>query len=572
MNLEIFRALDGKIFEGSLEEETSLKVEDAKRLHAEGLSVRDIAQKIGVPKSTVSDYLKHPEMHHGVLGRRPYLDSAATSEFLAEIRDKTISHEPPNAHEAARIASGIISNPGHRILPTDKWARDFARHHSKDVVFGAPKKLESQRAAVDTPDVLVPWHEAIQEQVHPERVPDFLTFNMDEFKVDISDHHHARVFKPVGFINPSKSIPDNSSHGHITIGLCSSPDPVTCRSLKHLCILPLSNLPFDLESLTDTYIFAGNPPSGWINGKLFAGWAKHLINFIDQIRKAHNLEKSSPEARALLYVDADESRRNPEALDDLKSNNVDVVALVAKATTSTQPNDKGLIGSIKNKAAHLSRETERFDLTVKEAGKRRCNLLRCIAAAIKETYAVDERIKEAWANSSLFPFSIDHLYPSESQRLSPPIASKYLDAIRQHPGEKFRISGKVLTSDGVIEPLRAEKAASKRKGKEKKGKGEKSRRGGRKKRDPSSSEGEEVEERSNSGSSDIGEVTKKRKRKASPVTTAASRKRPRLSDEGRVHRSESQRHWKDDIDNLDIAEGRLTETQRKEKGKQKRHS
>jgi len=133
MNLEIFRALDRKIFEGSLEEETSSKVEDAKRLHAEGLSVRDIAEKIGVPKSTVSDYLKHPEMHHGVLGRHPYLDSAATSEFLTEIRDKTISHEPPNAHEAARIASRIISNPGHQILPTDKWARDFARHHSKEV-------------------------------------------------------------------------------------------------------------------------------------------------------------------------------------------------------------------------------------------------------------------------------------------------------------------------------------------------------------------------------------------------------------------------------------------------------
>ena len=82
----------------------------------------------------------------------------------------------------------------------------------------------------------------------------------------------------------------------------------------------------------------------------------------------------------------------------------------------------------------------------------------------------------------------------------------------------------------MIEPLPAEKAAGMRNRHEEKGKKrEKERfRGARKKRDPSSSEGEDVKERSNSG--DIGEVTKKRK--ASPVTTAASRKKPRLSDEG----------------------------------------
>jgi hypothetical protein len=440
------------------------QIEMVKSLRNEGHTYRQIEAETRIPKSTVSDFVNHPDLRHGETGRIPYLNTPADSQlYLKKLSERALDHHPAPAKEAAKIAGEILSKPGMPpIHPSPKWAIDFAHNHPDDMSFLVPKSLESVRAKVDDPDILVTWHDRIAQEADPKSVPSFLTYNMDEFKAEYSSNKKVRVMITRDILNhsASKVLEKGDPGEHITICLISCPDPETCRILRHVCILPLTYFPPSFEDLQDTFDFTGNPNTGWTNQVIFGLFVDSFVAQVNRIRAAHGLEELSPLARALLYLDGDESRRNPEALEKLKAHNITAVGLVAHATTRTQPDDMGLIGSIKQKSAHLNPKYVEVPTGMTEAMTKRLRVLSTIRLAIKETYSVGPRIKRAWAQSSLFPFERSVLFSTQEQATNPLDSSKFDALLVKSKGKKTRIAGRLLTSDSVIISLKEEKARS----------------------------------------------------------------------------------------------------------------
>ncbi len=465
--LDLFRASAG-IPKELPKADPKADLETVQRLRGEGETFRKIEDIAHIPKSTAFDLLHNPSLRHGGSGRTPYLSNPNLEEQLHEkVVEMTVRHQPPSAVDLAELTGSLLSSPGHEIHPTAAWARTFASNHSESYNFFIPKKLEKERAIVDDPNVLVSWHDDIEKKANPNSIPACLTFNMDEFKLDVSESKASRVLTPKEFKHPSKLKDPKSPAEHITVALLSSPDPQTCRLLRPLVILPLVNLPADLNFLRDKFDFAGTPQTGWTNEKIFNAQCQSLSA---QVAKIRQLKGLPPDAKGLQYLDADTSRRSPEGLEELAKNNIIGVGLLAHSTTITQPNDGGLIGSIKQKAGPRIKSIlkNRFPgrtISSLNMGEKRVLYLTAIRDAIDETFAVDDRIKKAWKESSLYPFDRNVLFKVSEQKDKPLDRTKLDKMMAPAPGKKIPIHGKILTDKETYEPLFDEKRrASQRKG------------------------------------------------------------------------------------------------------------
>lgn len=465
MDLDIFRAHDADVpahFPAHNEKEIRERIISA---HNDGKSYRWIEKNIGVPRSTANDLVLHPEIRFGEVGRLPYLSNPSdVANFDDLIMQRAAAHEPPKAAEVAELASQVLSRPDHPVNPTANWARDYAHSHRDKYDFNIPKELEPERALADDPSVLLVWHDSIERQVNPSRFPAFLVFNMDELKIDASNRKSAHALTLKGSRAPSQKKDSSDLGEHITLCLLSSPDPETCRLLRHLIILPLANYPKEFGDLLNQFDFTGTPKTGWTNELVFNAWVQSFITQVDKIRIAKNLDPKSPQAAALLYVDADGSRRSPEGLQLLAKNNIVCVSLLAHATTVTQPDDMGLIGSISQKVPSALKSRLKdgsqpwVDLTISQ--KRRL-YIEAFDRAIAETYAVNDRIRKAWAKSSLYPWNRNVFLQGPKLPVVEPIDTSKFDALMANePGRKMKIHGRVITDEKIYTPLWDEKKRS----------------------------------------------------------------------------------------------------------------
>lgn len=434
----------------------SVEVETVKRLRGEGKTYKEIEQLTHIPSSTANDLVLKPSLRHGEIGRTLLLSDARLQKELHEkVLEKTLEHKPPTAVEVAELAGQILSSPGHSVHPSTSWARSFAAQHPEEYTFSIPKALEKERANVDDADILVSWHDDMEKKLHPSEVPASLTFNMDELKLEVSESKRGRVLVPRGFTKPSRSKEPKSTPEHITIALLSSADPSVNRILRHLVILPLKNIPNNLLELNDIFDFSGNPGTGWTNQSIFNA---QMQSVVDQIVKIRLLKGFPVTARAILWLDADTSRRCPEAMQHLAQNNVQVGGLLSHTTTDTQPLDGGIIGSVKQKASSRLRSIQPqlfpnksiADLTM---GEKRLLYLKSFRDGIRETFSVDDRIKTAWAQASLYPFNRDVLFKTEDQKRRPLDRSRLDKIMTPIPGQRIPIHGLVLTDEKTYVPL-----------------------------------------------------------------------------------------------------------------------
>lgn len=460
LNLDLFRdQKDESSFVANVENPDQDR-ELVKNLHSAGKTFREIEKETGIPKSSASDLLQNPHQRRGEFGRRPYLKSLEQrKKFEEKVTSSALAYNPPDAAEIALIAGEILSSPEKEIRPSESWAQKFAHSQKDTFQFARPKQLEPERACVDDPNILLPWHDKMGEELHPEKVKPHLTFNMDEFKLELTPKKPHRALFPKTLDGVSAVKPIVTHREHITVCLFSSPDPDVCRKLRHTVILPLASLPHELEALSETFDFAGVPNTGWTNEQIFNGMTKNFVGQVDSIRLEHG---ESREERALLWLDADESRRSPEGLETLRENHVDVGCFLAKATTINQPDDKGLIGSVKQKMGSFEKK-EKADRRKKGIAlpstlpDLRKFHLGALKKAVIETFSLDERTISAWRSSSLFPFDRKVLIRDPQQSDVALHDSKFEELMKQKPGKKLSIAGRVLTRDEIIGPLKDEK-------------------------------------------------------------------------------------------------------------------
>lgn len=235
------------------------------------------------------------------------------------------------------------------------------------------------------------------KEARPTEVRRQLTFNMDETMLDSTS-------KKIRVLIPSDSVPvrisSNESEGmHITLVFCIAADG---SHVKPSLILPLKTFPISLADFADHFHWAGQS-SGWITAEIFKFWV--LNSFIPHVN-ARRLSLGCPNERALLFIDSHESRRCPEALQALKSNNIDVFTYPSHTSHILQPLDCGVNRSFKMKISAM--KSVALQTTVDQ---RRYHLIKIAARAAYEAMYT-ETVTQAWAKAGGSPWSLDAMRAS----------------------------------------------------------------------------------------------------------------------------------------------------------------
>lgn len=258
-----------------------------------------------------------------------------------------------------------------------------------------PLKVEKVQNA--TPERLEEWAEKALREANPTSVKPQFLFNMDETMLDSTS-------RKVSVVVPKDVIPirlnSNESEGlHITLVFCIAADGT---SIKPCIILPVKEFPLGLEDSLDYFHFMGHG-SGWMTASLFELWVtKHFIPSVQKKRVELNL----PNERALLFVDAHESRRCAPALQALTDANIDVFTFPSHTSHILQPLDCGV-----NRSFKMKLRSSKSLVLHRTVGDRRKALIELASKCAYEAL-YKGTVQKAWAESGLYPWSLTQMSSS----------------------------------------------------------------------------------------------------------------------------------------------------------------
>ena len=112
-----------------------------------------------------------------------------------------------------------------------------------------------------------------------------------------------------------------------------------------MIIVPLKEAPPLTHELTQEFFALSGQPSGWITATIFREWATKVDNFmpmfadnlqimIPWVIKKRNSNLLLKDKRALLYLDGHLSHEDPDAIQALSDNQIDVYVLYPHSNLS----------------------------------------------------------------------------------------------------------------------------------------------------------------------------------------------------------------------------------------------
>jgi len=262
-------------------------------------------------------------------------------------------------------------------------------------------------------------------------------FNMDETWVATLSQYEKVLVSRSALMDCYPVAVHNAIKEHFTLVLCQS---ASGRIIRPMLIIPLEKVPDELLCFQDRIHLVANP-SGWINFELFSRWVHEVfVPDIDMLRRNMN----APGAKAVLIVDNHNSRENPDALQELRTNNVDVVGLVPHSSYFMQPLDLFANNAIKAEFTKLYNNQP-----VETAGDRRAAILCCLAQVIPKVASQVGALQQAFRRACLWPFDPDTLL--QHSAISADVHETNKRLADGHPDSR----GIILTDEDFISKLRA---------------------------------------------------------------------------------------------------------------------
>ena len=117
---------------------------------------------------------------------------------------------------------------------------------------------------------------------------------------------------------------------HITLGIFINASGDHC---KPFIILPLKNIPKNISRQTIELFSWSGQNNGWINEQIFKESIEKI--FLRKIREIRKLKDEN--LNALLILDSHNSRNQPDLLETLKKERIDVLTLSSHSTHLLQP-------------------------------------------------------------------------------------------------------------------------------------------------------------------------------------------------------------------------------------------
>lgn len=314
------------------------------------------------------------------------------------------------------------------------WVVSFLNRH-RELKVTTARPLEYARMAACTLENLESYFEKVKTLFSSGAYSSELVYNIDETMIESTPRNLRAIVPSECELAKFAYHPDNL---HITLALCITADG---GSLTPLVILPNKEFPADLSEIKGSFCWSG-AESGWINAEVFHAWTQKIFLPDVQAKRA-KLPHSDCPRRALLFVDGHSSRAQPDMLEELMNNNVDVFCFPSHTSHILQPLDCGVNRIFKT----VLRNKRNFKLG---AGlpERRLSILTAARRALNAALFEDD-VMESFNACGLWPFD-----PSKvlgTSKVTPP---EFHPPPKQTKRSFIAISNRILTDIDLIKELK----------------------------------------------------------------------------------------------------------------------
>lgn len=328
--------------------------------------------------------------------------------------------------------------------PSKMWLSSFKERTDMKSAHASPmEKIRSETATVGN---ISWWYDNVISKIDWENYDPKFIFNADETMLKQSNKMVVIV--------PSKTkrplVKQDESTEHVTIMTCVS---ASGELMPPLFIFPLKTLPLELDDfVAQGRMTIAGQPEGWINREIFIEWTKQFVLFVKERRSKFK----TPNANAILFVDAHNSREAPEALKLMKDNQITCVTYPPDSTHILQAVDVGIFSPFKsylqkqrryNDALELHWDNPEYEATAQSV--RRDKLAISALDALRQA-TTTTNIKSAFEKAGIWPIKKERAL--ENPRIGP---SKEVTLTMTTPKKRKKISiaSRILTSSEVIDEI-----------------------------------------------------------------------------------------------------------------------
>lgn len=290
-------------------------------------------------------------------------------------------------------------------------------------------------------------------------IPPELIFNADEFMVNSNFKDMIIVPRDSNWAYEQKM----STNQHITGIIAFN---AVGHSATPFINLNLKRFPPELSELVKQgFIWIAGTEKGWMTRTVWANYVDHLIKFINELRSKMNFNNQ----RGVLFVDSHTSRENPDALINLKNNQIDVVSFPAYTTHLLQPFDIGIASPFKRALKKYFKKYKNVKWTtingenLSDTQITRRSLVMAVIDAWKSTYTLSN-CKNAFKESGIYPIDKFKVLSNSKVSKNETDTEKVL---MEKNSKKVKISGTVITSDIFLANLKESRQNSQKKSQQK---------------------------------------------------------------------------------------------------------
>ena len=296
----------------------------------DGISVRDAADRYGVPRSTLGDRVSGRVLPGATSGPPTYLTREEEEELVTFLCRTAVIGHGRTRQEVIAIVERVLNSRGIARKVSYGWWASFATRHPK-LALRIPATLSLARSNADE-NVLNNYFDELECTLQENDLADkpCQIFNIDETGMPL-DPKPLKVVTWKGHKNPSQ----------VSSGVKTQITVVGCVSAGGQCLPPMviwdrKNLPPELAVGEIPGTIYGLSHKGWIDQELFDLWfTRHFLRYAPPVRPL------------LLLMDGHSSHYCPMTIKSAAREKVILFSLPPNTTHLTQPLDKAIFGPLK---------------------------------------------------------------------------------------------------------------------------------------------------------------------------------------------------------------------------------
>ena len=307
-------------------------MENAIKAVEKGESIRSSAERHGVPRSTLSDYINGKNKSSEHRSGAPYLTVEEEEELVSFLIQSASIGYPRTRKDILCLVQQIMDKKREDVTVSNGWLERFRQRHPQLTLKTAVPLSQARAMATDS-TILNNYFDMLQTCLEDNGICDVpnAIFNCDETGLPLCPPS-SRVIDVKGSKHPVHTCSGNKTQ--FTILACTS---ATGTAMPPYVVLDRKTLNKAFTEGEVPGTLYGLSTNGWMNQELFHKWfLRHFLQYIPSSRPI------------LLVMDGHSSHYCPETIKLAAENQILLFALPPNSTHTTQPLDRACFSPLKS--------------------------------------------------------------------------------------------------------------------------------------------------------------------------------------------------------------------------------